>query len=173
MVEAWDPAGTDNFRAEFLGEPTDDSLTDIITGIGELSRGELAGERMTVAYEERDQENEHSCFSDNTTADLVANQQGIINVWAGTYPGAAEGPGLVDLVADVDQELADATTASMEASLDAITSIEAPFDQHLADGVSDDTPGRTAILTATEALSTQTDDLVKAATALGLSIEVT
>ena len=57
-----------------------------------------AGERMNVAYEERDQENEHSCFSDNTTADLVANEQGIINVWKGTYPGGVTGDGLEVLV---------------------------------------------------------------------------
>ena len=50
--------------------------TTIITGIGELTRGELAGERMNVAYEERSQEDEHSCFSDNTTTDLVANALG-------------------------------------------------------------------------------------------------
>ena len=58
---------------EFLALPADEALTKIITGAGELSRGELAGERMNVAYEERSQEDEHSCFSDNTTNDLVAN----------------------------------------------------------------------------------------------------
>ena len=67
----------------------------ILTGIGELTRGELAGERMYVAYEQRSQEDEHSCFSDNTTADLLANARGIDMVLTGAYPGGVEGPGLM------------------------------------------------------------------------------
>jgi putative iron-regulated protein len=172
VTEAWDPDGSDNYRTEFLALPTDESLTNIITGIGELSRGELAGERMTVAYEERDQENEHSCFSDNTTADLVANQQGIINVWTGEYPGATDGPGLVELVNSVDAILASSTTGDMNAALTQIEAIPAPFDQSLTTDVADSAPGRAAILTSTELLSTQADDLVDAADALGLAIEI-
>jgi putative iron-regulated protein len=172
VTEAWDPAGTDNYRAEFLAMPTDESLTLIITGIGELGRGELAGERMLVAYEERDQENEHSCFSDNTLADIEANEQGIVNVWTGEYPETAAGPGLVELVADVDAELATTTTTDMDAVLAEIATIPAPFDQHLTTDASDSSVGRTAILSTTELLSTQTDDIVAAADALGLAIEV-
>ena len=74
--------------------PTE-ALTMILTGIGELTRGELAGERMNVAYEQRSQEDEHSCFSDNTTADLLANARGIDMVLTGVYPGGVEGPGLL------------------------------------------------------------------------------
>ena len=171
LVAAWDPDAGDNYYAEFVEEDTDESLTQIITGIGELSRGELAGERMTVAYEERSQEDEHSCFSDNTTADLQANQNGIIAVWTGSYPNLA-GPGVEELVADVDEELAAKTTADMEASIAEIEQIPAPFDSHLGEDVSDDEPGRQAILTSTELLSVQTDDLVDSAEALGLTIEV-
>ena len=49
------------------------AITNIVRGIGALNTGELAGERMTVAYETKDQEDEHSCFSDNTNADVVNN----------------------------------------------------------------------------------------------------
>jgi len=172
VTDAWDPDGSDNYRTEFLALPTDESLTNIITGIGELSRGELAGERMTVAYEERDQENEHSCFSDNTTNDLVANQQGIVNVWSGEYPGASDGPGLVELVDSVDSILAASTTGDMNAALTQLKAVPAPFDQNLTTDVADTAPGRVAILTSTELLSTQADDLVDAADALGLAIEI-
>ena len=41
------------------------------------SAGELAGERMGVAYETKDQEDEHSCFSDNTDADVCNNALGV------------------------------------------------------------------------------------------------
>ena len=78
----------------------------IMTGIGELSRGELAGERMTVAYETRSQEDEHSCFSDNTTNDIIGNASGVERVYLGQV-GAVDGPGIYDLVAADDQELAD------------------------------------------------------------------
>jgi putative iron-regulated protein len=172
LADAWDPSGTDNFRVEFLALPSDEALTMIITGVGELGRGELAGERMTVAYEERDQENEHSCFSDNTTADLVANEQGIQIVWTGDYPGASDGPGLDELVDGVDPELATATTESIDTALARLGEIPAPFDQHLTAEASDDSPGRVAILESTELLSAQTDNLVDVATALGLTIEV-
>ena len=172
VTDAWDPEGSDNYRTEFLALPTDESLTDIITGIGELGRGELAGERMTVAYEERDQENEHSCFSDNTLADIEANEQGILNVWSGTYPGGVAGKGLVALVASVDDTLADRTTDDMDAVMAEIAKIPAPFDQWLTTDADDASVGRTAILETTQLLSTQTDDIVAGAEALGLTIEV-
>ena len=50
MVNAWAP-NQGNYRAQFVSKDSDDAITDIITGIGEMSRGELAGERMTVAYD--------------------------------------------------------------------------------------------------------------------------
>jgi putative iron-regulated protein len=172
VTEAWDPDGSDNYRSEFLALPTDESLTLIITGIGELGRGELAGERMLVAYEERDQENEHSCFSDNTLADIEANEQGISNVWTGEYPGATDGPGLVELVSSVDAILATTTSGDINAVLAQIERIPGPFDTNLTPEAADSSPGRVAILTTTELLSTQTDDIVDAADALGLTIEV-
>ena len=52
MVDAWAPGGN-NYRSQFVSKDSNAALTDIITGIGEMSRGELAGERITVAYEER------------------------------------------------------------------------------------------------------------------------
>ena len=173
VSDAWDPAGTDTYREQFLAEDPADALTKIITGVGELGRGELAGERMNVAYEERDQENEHSCFSDNTTSDLVANEQGIINVWKGTYPGGVTGDGLEVLVAKADSSAATDVDDSMSASIAEIKKIPAPFDQNLTQDAPDDGPGRTAIKTSIDNLGTQTDNLVAAAKAMGLTIEVT
>lgn len=172
LVDAWAPDTAGNYAATFLALPADEALTMIITGIGELGRGELAGERMIVAYEERDQENEHSCFSDNTTADLVANEQGIANVWTGDYPALGDGVGLDELVAAVDPALASETTASIDAARARLAEIPAPFDQHLTLDVADDSDGRVAILESTELLSAQTDLVVSVAGALGLAIEV-
>jgi putative iron-regulated protein len=127
---------------------------------------------MLVAYEERDQENEHSCFSDNTLADIEANEQGISNVWTGEYPDGTDGPGLVELVASVDAILATTTSGDINAVLAQIERIPGPFDTNLTPEAADSSPGRVAILTTTELLSTQTDDIVDAADALGLTIEV-
>jgi putative iron-regulated protein len=171
LVEAWAP-DADNFRAEFVAQEPDAALVDIITGVGELTRGELAGERMSVAYEERSQEDEHSCFSDNTTTDLVANAKGIEMVITGTYPGAGEGPGLMALFDSADEEAASALGSSVRAAVAALEAIPAPFDQHLADGVPDDDPGRASVLAGIEALDVQADDIVTAAESIGVTVEV-
>lgn len=171
LVDAWAPDSA-NYRAEFVAEEPEEGMRRIITGIGELSRGELAGERMNVAYAERSQEDEHSCFSDNTTADVVGNAKGIEMVLTGAYPGAS-GTGILDVVAEVDSELADQLRGEVTASLAAVEAIPAPFDQHLRDGVSDDDPGRASILTAIETLENQTETIVAAASVLGVTINVT
>jgi putative iron-regulated protein len=76
----------------------------MLVGLGSLSRGELAGERIEVALASQDQEDEHSCFSDNTHRDIVNNAKGIQNVWLGSYKRAdgttLTGPSLRDLVAE-------------------------------------------------------------------------
>ena len=57
---------------------------------------------MTVAYKNRDQEDEHSCFSDTTWLDLLGNAKGIQNVWTGAYEGTDLGAGLEDLYKAMD-----------------------------------------------------------------------
>ncbi|MGI9031926.1 MAG: imelysin family protein [Ilumatobacteraceae bacterium] len=168
MADAWAP-DADNYRAAFVEREPDEALTDIITGIGFLTRGELANERMNVAYEARSQEDEHSCFSDNTNADLVANELGIRMVLTGAYPGA-EGPGVMALFEAADEQVATDLTASVDDAVGALEAIPAPFDQHLADGVPDDDPGRAAVLDGINALDAQADRIIAAADALGLTI---
>ncbi len=143
----------------------------ILTGLGELSRGELAGERLTVAYEEHSQENEHSCFSDNTTSDIVANATGIQNVYLGAV-GDVDGPGIHDLVEAADSDLASKLQGEIAASVAAAESIPAPFDKSIAPGVPDDDPGRVAMFDTILALELQADTLVEAATAAGLVLNL-
>src|SRR5262249_17692877 len=85
VLKEWSPAASTNYRQRFLAMPVDDALADVLKGIGILSGSELAGERLTVPYETKDQEDEHSCFSDNTTADLLYDVIGIQNVFLGRY----------------------------------------------------------------------------------------
>ena len=170
MVEAWAP-GRNNYRAQFTSKDADAALTDIITGIGEMSRGELAGERMTVAYEERSQEDEHSCFADNTIADIVANALGVQRVYLGQY-GDVNGPGIMDLIAAEDEELAESLANQIIRSVNLAKNIPPPFDNHLMEGVADSEAGRSAILATIEALETQTDSIVDAADMVGITINV-
>ena len=171
MVDAWAPGRGDNYRASFVSADPDDSIQKIITGIGELSRGELAGERMTVAFEERSQEDEHSCFSDNTTKDIIANALGIQIVYVGDY-GGVSGPGIKDLIAAMDEELADQLESQIRTSVNLATAIPQPFDQHLLEGVSDQTAGRQAVQAAIVSLENQTDTIVDAAEEIGITISV-
>ena len=170
MVEAWAP-GRNNYRAQFTSKDADEALTDIITGIGEMSRGELAGERMTVAYEERSQEDEHSCFADNTIADIVANASGVQRVYLGQY-GDVTGPGIMDLIAAEDEALAESLANQIARSVNLAKDIPPPFDNHLMEGVPDSESGRSAILATIEALETQTDTIVDAADMVGITINV-
>ncbi|MYB47830.1 MAG: iron-regulated protein [Dehalococcoidia bacterium] len=171
MVKAWAPGVSGNYRAQFVSQNEDDALQKIITGIGELSRGELAGERMTVAFEERSQEDEHSCFSDNTTADIVANALGIQIVFLGDY-GGVSGPGIKDLIAAEDEDLADQLESEIARSVNLANAIPDPFDQHLLEGVSDQATGRRAVLTTITSLEDQTDTIVDAAQKIGITISV-
>ena len=168
LVDAWAP-DSDNYRAEFVALETDAALELIITGMGELTLGELAGERMTVAYEARSQEDEHSCFSDNTIADYVANIEGIEAVATGDY-GSVSGPGILDVIAAEDQDAADALEQAIADSKAAAAAIPAPLDQWLRPGVSDSEPGRVAILTTIEALETQSEAITIGADRIGIAI---
>lgn len=168
MVNAWAP-GASNYRAQFVAMDADQALANIITGAGALSKGELAGERMFVAYSERSQEDEHSCFSDNTNADIIGNARGVRMVITGDY-GSVVGPGVLDLFAAQNPELAQRLELEIAASVDATRRIPAPFDQHLTDTAPDSGFGRGQVLRAIQALEKQADTIVEGAQAFGLTI---
>ena len=170
LVNEWAPGGN-NYRSWFEDLDSAEAMTLILTGIGEMSRGELAGERMSVAYLERSEEDEHSCFSDNTHNDIIANAIGVQMVLEGTYPGYS-GVGVLEAVAAVDEALAERLRTEVNDSVALTRAIPAPFDQHVQDAVADSAPGRSAVLAAIEALESQTDTIVAAAVALGVSINV-
>ncbi len=150
-----------------------DAMADIIRGLGSLARAELSGERMTVAYKNRDQEDEHSCFSDSTWLDLHGNAKGIRNVWTGSYEGQDLGPGLEDVVKAADPALAtrvgkdiDEAVATMKTLADG--NQQAPFDVVIAEP--DGSANRTTMLDAMKALKRVADGLSAAASALGLQV---
>lgn len=168
LVQAWQPGAP--YRAAFESGGQE-SMRKIIVGLGSLSRGELAGERMEVALNTQDQEDEHSCFSDNTHRDIVTNAQGIHNVWTGRYQRASgtvlSGPSLQQLVASRDAAVAERTTRSIENSLAAAQAIQAPFDREIIGA--DSAPGRQRVLKTIQSLVQQSKHLVTSANVLGIT----
>ena len=79
------------------------SLKQIFAGVGVFSKSELANERIAVAVLTPSEEDEHSCFSDNTHRDIALNYQGIKNVLLGEYKGKKVGPAFIDNVSDEEQ----------------------------------------------------------------------
>ena len=85
LVAEWAPNSPDNYRTKFEAQNPKAAVQQILSSMGILSKGELAGERMRVALVNHDQEDEHSCFSDNTHVDIQENARGIQNVYLGQY----------------------------------------------------------------------------------------
>lgn len=169
VADQWKPGMKKNFRAEF-SKGGEESLRKIFVGLGSLSRGELAGERLEVAMASRDQEDEHSCFSDNTHRDAVTNAQGIQNVWLGSYKrldgSELKGPGLRDWVAAHDAVAAEKTSLQIAKSVASAQAIPAPFDQAIQGAR--DSAARAKIQATIDSLTQQSKDLVDAAKAVGI-----
>lgn len=167
LVKAWEP-NAKNYRAKFE-KGGKESVRKIIVGLGSLSRGELSGERMEVALNSQDQEDEHSCFSDNTHRDVVTNAKGIQNVWTGEYTrrdgSVLKGPGVRDLVAAKNPALAEKTTAQIADSVKGAEAIPAPFDRAIVKG----SAGRPAIEKTIASLVSQSKLLVESASAVGIA----
>jgi len=168
LREAWVP-DAENYRRRFLGEEQERGLRRALAGMIILSGFEMSGERLAVPYETQDQEEEHSCFSDNTHVDLITNQEGVLAVYHGAERGGA-GPGVRAIAERLSPALAARLDADLGASLAAIQAIPVPFDQAILG--EDDAPGRRAVLGALVALERQSQSLATLAAALGHEVAI-
>lgn len=169
VSEQWKPGSA--YYTEFVaGGKT--SLSKILTGIGSLSKAELAGERMKVALQNHDQEDEHSCFSDQTHHDIEQNAQGIVNVYLGQYQsleqGTLSGASLADLVEKMNPELNAKMKAALDKSITACQAIQAPFDLEIS---GENPAGNARVQAAIDALEDHTDVLEEVAALLKLEIQ--
>ncbi|MEL7248012.1 MAG: imelysin family protein [Bacteroidota bacterium] len=162
LLDQWATGGP--YRATFLANERDVNLSQILTAIATLSKSELAGERVFVAYDNRDQEDEHSCFSDNTHRDLRLNFEGIRKVYLGIN-GSKIGPSLHDLVEQEDATLAAAIIAQMDLAQKEVEDTAIPFDFAISDDAE-----RPQVLLAVNALRDLGDRFVEAGTLLGVSV---
>ncbi len=133
LVDLWAPSGT--YRATFLGMNENVALTNMYLGIATLAAAELPVERMAVALNNRDQEDEHSCFSDNTHRDIIQNLQGIVNVYHGKYRDI-EGASLADLVKKANPEFYNNIEASIVNAQTKVNAMYIPFDYAISGGAS-------------------------------------
>lgn len=163
--DQWDREGGE-FRTSFLADP-DRALRRIMRGIGALTAGELAGDRMAVALESRDQEDEHSCFSDNTNADVVNDIKGIRMVYLGQLQGRS-GPSLHSLVAQEDPDLAKRLRAQIDATLAKAQAFPATFETMIA--AADGSAERAAMEDVITDLEAQGATFGEAARALGVKV---
>jgi putative iron-regulated protein len=106
MAAQWTEGGA--ARATLMADEQA-GLLAILTGMGSLSYGEQAGERMRLGLMLNDPEEEHDCFSDNTHNSHYYDGLGIRNVYLGEYVridgSVVSGPSLSDLVAAADPAL--------------------------------------------------------------------
>ncbi len=161
MVAKWGPKGE---ARSFLtqGDPKA-GLNAILTGIGSLAYGELAGERMKLGLLLNDPEEEQDCFSDNTHNSHYFNVLGMIAVWNGEYRridgSTSKGPSLAGLLQARDPALAAEMAARLADSERAMLVIRAraetgmAYDQMLAPGNAE---GHALIQAGIDALAEQT-----------------
>lgn len=172
MVAQWQAGGA--ARQTLMADETA-GIRTILTGMGSLSYGEMAGQRIKLGLMLNDPEEEHDCFSDDTAHSHLHDVMGIRNVYIGSYASAdgrvTSGPSLSDLVkaADpaVDAELRgnlDASVAAAQALVDAGTDGMA-YDMMLAPG---NKTGEALIMTLVDDLVSQTKSIERAVGLLGL-----
>ena len=173
MVGYWAEGGEARASVE---ENPDDGLRAMLQGLGSLSYGELAGERMKLGLLLHDPEEEHDCFSDNTHNSHYYDIVGMMAVYDGRYErldgSAVEGPSLADLVEAADPELAKAMQEALASTLakaqtlkDTAESGEMAYDQMLAE---DNPEGNAMVEAVITALQEQTKLIEQVVAALDL-----
>lgn len=162
-------------REELLGGDPTTGLVRIFTGLGSLTYGELAGERMQLGLMIHDPEEEHDCFSDNTHNSHYYDAVGLRNVYVGRYRridgSVVSGPSPSDLVKAKDADTDTALRARLDESLAAMSDIvrraeqvEA-YDQMIGEGNDE---GNAVVQKAIDSLLTQTRAIERAVAVLKL-----
>ncbi|EGA66316.1 peptidase [Vibrio brasiliensis] len=177
MEKQWSADVKGNYREELLNDSADNGLRKMLFGMGSLSLGELAGERMKVALEANSTEDEHDCFSDNTHNSHYYNEQGIYNVYTGLYKredgSLLSGPSINDLVAQKDKQAAkeiqkqfDVTRSQVGQLVTSAEKNNQFFDQLIAAG---NTQGNALVNDTIMSLVAQTAQIERAAKIVGIT----
>lgn len=168
VSDAWDPNITLNsYRIEFLSIENNLAIRKMFNSLRVLSGFELSGERMYTAYSNMDQEDEHSCFSDNTHRDIYLNAKGMQNLYNGTYTrtnlAVVSGYALKDLVALYNSDQNTDIINYLSSSITKINAMYIPFDQAIIL-----TNERPKVLDAVTELQVLETKIITAANSLGI-----
>ena len=161
-------------RTALLGDE-DAGISAMLTGMGSLSYGEQAGERMRLGLMLNDPEEEHDCFSDNTHNSHYYDGKGVQNVYLGEYTrvngDVVSGASLSDLVMAVNNDLDAEMRGKLSATMDALGAMKAAadggfsYDQMLEQG---NAKGEALIMGGINGLVDQTQSIERVVTALNL-----
>ncbi len=172
MAAQWGEGG--EARTTLLHNP-DAGIVAMLSGMGSLSYGEQAGERMKLGVMLNDPEEEHDCFSDNTHNSHYYDGLGIRNVYYGEYVGidgqVVTGVSLSDLVAEADAGVDAELRAALDHTMGELGQLKAAaeggfsYDQMLERG---NAAGEALIMSAVDSLVAQTKSIERAVTALNL-----
>ena len=173
IVAQWKPDGA--ARKSLTEADPSQALIAVFTGLGSLSYGELAGERMKLGLLLNDPEEEHDCFSDNTHNSHYYNAVGIRNIYLGRYKringSEVSGPSVSDLVKAKSPEIDERARKAIAETMNAMTALveraqngEA-YDQMIAES---NEAGNKAVDAAIVALIGQTREFERATAALEL-----
>lgn len=169
LVTSWQE-DQENYRQRFVAQNTDTSLKNILTALATLAGFELASERMATALDSGDQEDEHSCFSDNTHNDFLMNIQGMENVYFGRY-GEVRGAGIHDLVKMRKLELAEDIAAQLEEAKNLTAALPHPIDHEIL-ATSPGSDARQEMEKAITSLQELAELFKQAGDALGLEVRI-
>ena len=171
-VANWSEGGQG--RADVSADPSQ-GLVMAFTGLGSLSYGEQAGERMKLGLLLHDPEEEHDCFSDNTHNSHYFDGLGIRNVYTGRYlridGSVVSGPSLHELVAERDPDLAAALMDDLNHTMAALADIRnvaeagMSYDEMLG---AENAAGNALIQAAIDGLVAQTRNIERAVALVGL-----
>jgi putative iron-regulated protein len=164
-------------RAELAAKGTNGGLATILTGLGSMSYGELAGERMKLGLILHDPEEEQDCFSDNTHNSHYYDQVGMMNLWRARYTRpngqVVQGASLREYVVARNAATArrldegmDNTLAKLKVIKDTADSGRMAYDQMIGDNPA----GNKMVQDAVDALVAQTRATEAIVATLGLTI---
>lgn len=136
------------YRSAFLGELSGsdaakniddtDALRTVIAGMGVFIKSELANERIAVAVLTPSEEDEHSCFSDNTHRDIALNYGGFINALKGELNGVDMGTSMYDAASAETKAKLDTLISAIDARVATVNDLAETsmhFDYQIVDGV--------------------------------------
>ncbi len=134
ITDEWSPFNYDGHPGEFFLRRPSRIIRTVMRGIASMAGREIASERLAAAQRSRSQEDEHSCFSDTTHNDLVANMEGLECVLFGKFTSNSgkvviNEKGIIDIIASADESLAKTIESQFYTALRHVESIPAPFDQ--------------------------------------------